>query len=82
LATEPLLLLADEPTGNLDSRTGEAVLNLLRELNRSRGLSVIMVTHDTYAAMYGDRTIEMRDGRIVSQVSTPASGGRVIPFHS
>jgi putative ABC transport system ATP-binding protein len=80
LATEPLLLLADEPTGNLDTRTGEAVLTLLRELNAARGLTVIMVTHNTYAAMYGDRTIELRDGRIVSDVSTPQAARHVIPL--
>jgi putative ABC transport system ATP-binding protein len=82
LATEPLLLLADEPTGNLDSRTGEAVLTLLRDLNTGRGLTVIMVTHDTYAAMYGDRTIELRDGRIISEVSTPHSGARIIALRT
>ncbi len=82
LASEPLLLLADEPTGNLDTRSGEAVLTLLRELNTTRGLTVIMVTHNTYAAMYGDRTIELRDGRIVSDVSTPQGARRIIPLRS
>jgi putative ABC transport system ATP-binding protein len=82
LATEPLLLLADEPTGNLDSRTGEAVLDLLRELNMSRGLTVIMATHSTYAAIYGHRTVEMRDGRIISEVSTPRDSARIIPLRS
>lgn len=82
LATKPLLLLADEPTGNLDSRTGEMVLDLLRELNMRGGLTVIMVTHSTYAAMYGSRTIELRDGRIVGEVQTPEGGARVIPLRS
>jgi ABC-type lipoprotein export system ATPase subunit len=64
LATGPRLLLADEPTGNLDSRTGETILTLLRQLNTERSLTVVMVTHDVYAATYGQRTIELRDGRV------------------
>jgi putative ABC transport system ATP-binding protein len=71
LVTQPRLLLADEPTGNLDSRTGRVILELLRQLNRERGLTVVMVTHSTLAATHGDRTIEMRDGRIVREVSAP-----------
>jgi putative ABC transport system ATP-binding protein len=58
------LVLADEPTGNLDSRTGETILTLLRQLNTERSLTVVMVTHDVYAATYGQRTIELRDGRV------------------
>jgi len=76
LVTEPKLLLADEPTGNLDSRTGLAVLELLRSLNQERGLTVVMVTHSTLAATHGDRTIEMRDGRILREVSAPAAPSR------
>ncbi len=68
LVTEPRLLLADEPTGNLDSRTGEAILNLLRQLNRERSLTVVMVTHSAYAATYGHRTIELRDGQLERDV--------------
>jgi len=68
LVTEPRLLLADEPTGNLDSRTGEAILNLLRQLNRERSLTVVMVTHSAYAATYGHRTIELRDGQVERDV--------------
>jgi putative ABC transport system ATP-binding protein len=64
LVTEPQLLLADEPTGNLDSRTGQAILDLLRGLNVERRLTVVLVTHSTFAATYGRRTIELRDGRI------------------
>jgi putative ABC transport system ATP-binding protein len=72
LVTEPRLLLADEPTGNLDSRTGEAILELLRRLNAERSLTVVMVTHSVYAASYGQRTIELRDGQIERDVHAPA----------
>ncbi|HEY0302108.1 MAG TPA: ABC transporter ATP-binding protein [Rhizomicrobium sp.] len=68
LATKPRLLLADEPTGNLDSRTGQATLDLLRRLNAEQGLTVVMVTHSAFAATYGHRTIELRDGAIVREV--------------
>jgi hypothetical protein len=53
-----------EPTGNLDSRTGQTVLELLQRLNRERRLTIVMVTHSTVAAGYGDRTVELKDGRI------------------
>jgi ABC-type lipoprotein export system ATPase subunit len=83
LATEPQLLLADEPTGNLDSRTGQAILDLLRELNVERDLTVVMVTHNTFAATYGHRTIELRDGGIVHDVRAPREpGARVVPLRS
>jgi len=62
---EPALLLADEPTGNLDSKTGVEVLTLLREATRARQLTVVMVTHDPKAADVGDRLVRLADGRIV-----------------
>jgi putative ABC transport system ATP-binding protein len=62
LLTEPALLLADEPTGNLDSRTGSEVLQLLREATRQRQLTVVMVTHDPRAAEVGDRIVRLADG--------------------
>jgi ABC-type lipoprotein export system ATPase subunit len=68
LATKPRLLLADEPTGNLDSRSGQAILDLLRRLNAEQALTVVMVTHSAFAATYGHRTIELRDGAIVREV--------------
>jgi putative ABC transport system ATP-binding protein len=77
LVTNPMLLLADEPTGNLDSRTGQAVLDLLRGLNLERALTVVMVTHSTFAATYGHRTVELRDGHIIREASAP----RDDPFH-
>jgi putative ABC transport system ATP-binding protein len=66
LITDPLLILADEPTGNLDSKTGTLVLNLLRDLVRDRNQTVLMVTHDRAAANYGTRLIELRDGNIAN----------------
>ncbi|XXF76512.1 ABC transporter ATP-binding protein [Myxococcaceae bacterium GXIMD 01537] len=65
LLAEPALLLADEPTGNLDSRTGSEVLRLLREATRERGLTVVMVTHDPRAAAVGDRIVRLADGAVV-----------------
>jgi len=73
IATGPAILLADEPTGNLDSRTGQSILDLLRDLNRAEGATVVMVTHDAFAAAYGHRTLEIQDGAIVRDVRTPAS---------
>jgi putative ABC transport system ATP-binding protein len=73
LVTGPRLLLADEPTGNLDSRTGQTILDLLRHLNVDRGLTVLMVTHSAHAAACGDRTVELRDGRVVHDASLSRS---------
>jgi putative ABC transport system ATP-binding protein len=64
LVFNPPLLLADEPTGNLDSKTGEAILDLIRQINREEGCTVLMVTHDREAAARGDRVIRLKDGRI------------------
>ncbi len=66
LAGSPAILLADEPTGNLDSKNGEAVMELLRELNRE-GATICMVTHDPRYARHADRTIHLFDGRIVEE---------------
>jgi len=65
LVIEPALILADEPTGNLDSRTGEQILALIRDANQHRGATVLLVTHDARAASYAARTVTMQDGRIV-----------------
>ena len=62
LAFNPSILLADEPTGNLDSKTGAEVLELIREVNRQQGCTVVMVTHDKEAAGFGDRVIQLKDG--------------------
>ncbi|SIN79099.1 lipoprotein-releasing system ATP-binding protein [Singulisphaera sp. GP187] len=64
LAGGPEVLLADEPTGNLDAATGQGVLELLRDLNRERGLTMIMVTHDPQIALQADRVVRLAEGRI------------------
>jgi len=65
LVTRPALLLADEPTGNLDSRTSVEILSLFQELNRKEGLTVLLVTHEHDIAAYARRIVELRDGRIL-----------------
>ncbi|MFB9746895.1 ABC transporter ATP-binding protein [Leifsonia shinshuensis] len=67
LATRPDLVFADEPTGNLDSRTGREVLGVLQEASRSYGQSIAMVTHDPVAASYADRIVFLADGRVVAE---------------
>jgi lipoprotein-releasing system ATP-binding protein len=64
LAGRPKVLLADEPTGNLDAANGQAVLELLRDLNRERGLTMILVTHDMQIAQQTDRVVRLVEGRI------------------
>src|SRR5207244_672745 len=70
---DPAILLADEPTGNLDSTNGEAVMELLRELHRG-GATVCMVTHDPRYAQHADRTVQLFDGRVVEEQGTRGSG--------
>ena len=67
--TRPPILLADEPTGNLDGATGQHVLELLLELNRVEGATLILVTHDSSLAAHADRIITLRDGLVVSDVA-------------
>jgi putative ABC transport system ATP-binding protein len=69
LVINPLLLLADEPTGNLDSKMGQDILELMKSTSEQRGLTVVLVTHDLRAAAYGDRMITLRDGRAIDEVS-------------
>jgi len=64
LANRPLLLLADEPTGNLDSQTGQGILDLLRQAVREQGVTLVLVTHDMRVAGYADRIVHMLDGRV------------------
>jgi putative ABC transport system ATP-binding protein len=72
VAGDPAILLADEPTGNLDSANGEAVMDLLRELHRG-GATICMVTHDARYARHADRSVELFDGRVVEErAQTPA----------
>lgn len=68
LAVGPRVILADEPTGNLDTKTGEAAFELLRRLNRERGLTIVMVTHNEWLARQADRVVPMLDGRIVQDL--------------
>ena len=65
IVNAPAILLADEPTGNLDSRNSDVVLNLLRDLNKRLGQTILMITHNPEAAAYADRTVQMRDGKVV-----------------
>jgi putative ABC transport system ATP-binding protein len=71
LVNKPAIVLADEPTGNLDSRNSEVVLNMLRQSNRELGQTVLMITHNPEAAAYGDEIIHMRDGQIVAPEEDP-----------
>jgi putative ABC transport system ATP-binding protein len=64
LANRPLLLLADEPTGNLDSKTGQGILDLLRSAVHERGVTLVLVTHDPQVAAQADRVVHMLDGRV------------------
>jgi putative ABC transport system ATP-binding protein len=65
IVNRPAILLADEPTGNLDSENSKAVLEVLRDLNQRTKQTVLMITHNPEAAAYGHRTVQMRDGKIV-----------------
>jgi putative ABC transport system ATP-binding protein len=77
LANNPRVLLADEPTGALDTRTGEEVLELLHELHQESGLTILLVTHDAEVAASAGRTIHIRDGRVVDahEVHANAAAG-------
>jgi putative ABC transport system ATP-binding protein len=66
LVNDPALILADEPTGNLDSKTGEIVLHTFQALNRQHGKTVVLITHELYVAQHADRIIHIRDGNILS----------------
>jgi putative ABC transport system ATP-binding protein len=67
LAAEPSLILADEPTGNLDTRSGDEIAGLMRDVARKYGRTVVMVTHDPRIAAYADRIIFLKDGKIVDE---------------
>jgi putative ABC transport system ATP-binding protein len=68
LVTEPAIVLADEPTGNLDSRAGDEILNLLRQLCDELGQTIVMVTHDPLGASRADRVVFLKDGRIIDEM--------------
>jgi putative ABC transport system ATP-binding protein len=71
LINRPAIVLADEPTGNLDSKSSSVVLDMLRQSNKDLGQTVLMITHNPEAADYGDRIVHMRDGQIVAPEEDP-----------
>jgi putative ABC transport system ATP-binding protein len=73
LATQPTIIFADEPTGNLDSRTGAEILSFMRNAVRDLGQTIVMVTHDPVAASYADRVVFLADGRIVDEMLDPTA---------
>jgi putative ABC transport system ATP-binding protein len=73
LASRPEIIFADEPTGNLDSRTGAEILSFMRRAVRELGQTIVMVTHDPVAAGYADRVVFLADGRIVDEMMEPTS---------
>ena len=79
LIHQPDLILADEPTGNLDSVTGQAIMNLLRELNEEQGITLVVVTHDQDVADYADRIVRLRDGQIAAIEERQNKGDELKP---
>jgi putative ABC transport system ATP-binding protein len=73
LASKPQIIFADEPTGNLDSRTGAEILSFMRTAVREFGQTIVMVTHDPMAAAYADRAVFLADGRIVDEIDAPTA---------
>jgi putative ABC transport system ATP-binding protein len=71
LVNQPAIILADEPTGNLDSVNSGMILELFRSLNARLGQTIVMITHNPDAAAVGDRSIEMKDGRVISHGILP-----------
>ena len=71
LVGRPIIILADEPTGNVDSATGRGIMELLRRLNRDRGVTLLLVTHDAEAAGFADRVVHLRDGQIDHEGGRP-----------
>jgi putative ABC transport system ATP-binding protein len=77
LANDPPILLADEPTGNLDSTTGHQIIELLLGVNRSRGTTLVLVTHDPELAAMAHTTVALKDGRVVDGYRVPDPGSRI-----
>jgi putative ABC transport system ATP-binding protein len=74
LVAEPALILADEPTGNLDTRSGDEIAGLLRDVTKKYGRTVVMVTHDPRIAAYADRIVFLKDGRVVDETQLERKG--------
>ena len=74
MVTEPAILLADEPTGNLDTRIGDEILELLRRACDQRGQTIVMVTHDARAASHGDRILFLKDGQVAGEMGLAPHG--------
>jgi putative ABC transport system ATP-binding protein len=79
LVNEPAIILADEPTGNLDSKSGTEVMQIFQQLNREQGITVVFVTHDPWIARHTDRVVTLADGKIVrdEQVEEPVVAGEM-----
>src|SRR5260221_6081095 len=79
IVNNPAIVLADEPTGNLDSHSGTEVLKIFQQMNRERGMTIVFVTHDTFVARHTDRIVMLRDGEIVAdqRVPDPIEAGTV-----
>lgn len=77
LSNDPEVILADEPTGNLDSATGETIMSFLEKLNRKEGKTIIVVTHDTYVANHADRIEYLKDGMIVKSLKNSKGAGKI-----
>ncbi|MGH7896788.1 MAG: ABC transporter ATP-binding protein, partial [Candidatus Binatia bacterium] len=75
LVIEPILLLADEPTGNLDSKTGDEILRIIQSTAERVKQTIVMVTHDSRAAAYGDRIVTLQDGRVVGAPDDETASG-------
>jgi putative ABC transport system ATP-binding protein len=77
LVAEPAMILADEPTGNLDSRSGTEVMQIFQRLNREQGITIVFVTHDPWIARHTERIVMLRDGVIVADraVASPLVAG-------
>jgi putative ABC transport system ATP-binding protein len=73
MASQPAIIFADEPTGNLDSRTGSEILTFMRKAVTDLGQTIVMVTHDPVAAAYADRVVFLADGRIVDEMTEPSA---------
>lgn len=78
IVNDPTILLADEPTGNLDSTTSKDVMNVLTDLNHNMGITIVLVTHETDIAGYARRVVVLKDGKVLSDTPSPSSATSVV----